>query len=236
MLQQLDVAIALVVVLLAVSLCVTIVVQMVSALFNLRGAHLRAGLTTLLETVDPELKAHAQSIVDEVLMHPLVSDSAFSKRSPFLANTLIGSSMTRPWQRASAIRANELKGILRALLEDPANTSRPWRAPLAAALAKDSTTLFSGLSGIEGRIDAWFDTTMERVSQRFTLNVRSWTVSVSIALAVLIHFDAIDLYNRVSTDNDLRDRLVQLSPAVQADAQAVQTAPDPAAYQAAASD
>jgi hypothetical protein len=269
MLQQLDIAIALVVVLLGVSLCVTILVQMVSALFNLRGTHLRAGLTTLLATVDPELRTHADAIVDRVLMHPLVSDSAFSAASQFLGRALMSSSLTSAWQRASAIRVDELKGILRALVDDGSNTAQPWYAALKTALTQDprklrasaqvtlddlkktlpppeadrlqsiADSVVSQVAGVEGRIDAWFNTTMDRVSQRFTLNVRSWTVAMSIALALLFHFDAIELYNRVSMDSDLRDRLVQLSPAVQRDAQVVvqaASAPDPAELQKATSD
>src|SRR5262249_61674449 len=128
MLQQLDVAIALVVVLLAVSLCVTIAVQIVSALFNLRGVHLHAGLITLLETADPSLKAQAHAIVDEVLMHPLVSDSAFAHTSPFLPSHWLPESITAAWQRAKAIRPNELKGVLHALVDDQANAAKPWYA------------------------------------------------------------------------------------------------------------
>ncbi|HZW54341.1 MAG TPA: hypothetical protein VFF00_09910, partial [Candidatus Elarobacter sp.] len=67
MLQQLDVAIAIVVVLLGVSLFVTILTQMISSLLNLRGSHLRAGLVTLLKTADPGLEAHADAIVARVV-------------------------------------------------------------------------------------------------------------------------------------------------------------------------
>jgi len=265
MLQQLDVAIALVVVLLGVSLCVTILVQMVSSLFNLRGTHLRAGLVTLLETVDPSLKQQAQAIVDAVLMHPLVSDSAFSRRSPFLANAIMPASLTATWQRASAIRAYELNGVLHALVADAGNAAKPWYNSLKAALATDpagvvaraqvtlddvkalpasdaglqaiATNVMSRASGAEARIDAWFDTTMDRVSQRFTLNVRSWTIGVSIALALLMHFDAIDLYNKVSADQDLRARLVELSKPVGDDALKLAAPPaDLASLQATAKD
>jgi hypothetical protein len=79
-LQQLDIAIALVVVLLGVSLCVTILVQMVSALFNLRGTHLRSGLATLLATVDPELRTHAHAIGDARRRHARSAGRRFDGR------------------------------------------------------------------------------------------------------------------------------------------------------------
>ena len=144
MLQQLDVAIAIVVVLLGVSLFVTILTQMISSLLNLRGSHLRAGLVTLLKTADPGLEAHADAIVARVVTHPLLSDSAFSQQSPFKAKDWVEKRMPAlagHWRCASAVRPNELKAILRELVAAGANSHEPWHAALATALGKDPDKL-----------------------------------------------------------------------------------------------
>jgi len=252
MLQQLDVAIAIVVVLLGVSLFVTILTQMISSLLNLRGSHLRAGLVTLLKTADPGLEAHADAIVARVVTHPLLSDSAFSQQSPFKAKDWVEKRMPAlagHWRCASAVRPNELKAILRELVAAGANSSEPWHAALATALGKDPDRLLdrarvtldelkkgltpaaaarlqssidsavSSISGVDARIDEWFDAAMNRVSQRFTLNVRVWTAGIAVAVAILMHFDAIDLYNKVAADKSVRDSLVSMAGAVQTQAE-----------------
>jgi uncharacterized membrane protein len=241
MLQQLDVAIAIVVVLLGVSLFVTILTQMISALFNLRGSHLRAGLVTLLKTADPRLEEHAAAIVMKVITHPLLSDSAFSESSPFTAKQWAEKAMpriARHWRCASAIRRSELKAVLRHLASDQRNANESWYHALKSALASDfsvvkdtlpsplasrlhglADTVVSGVSGVEARIDTWFDSAMNRVSQRFALNVRAWTAALAVLVAFGMHFDAIDLYNKVSADKAMRDELVKLSTSLGADAQ-----------------
>ena len=242
MLQQLDVAIAVVVVLLGVSLFVTILTQMISAVFNLRGSHLRAGLVTLLKTADPNLEADADAIVTRVVTHPLLSDSAFSDNSPFKARAWAEQRMpgvARHWKCASAIRREELKAVLHDLVADRRNAGEAWYPALKNALASNfdhvkdtlpspianrlqelADSVASGVSGIESRIDTWFDASMNRVSQRFALNVRAWTAALAVLVAIGMHFDAIDLYNKVSTDKAMRDELVKLSTSFDGDAQA----------------
>jgi len=241
MFNQLDIAIALVVVLLGVSILVTIAVQAVSAGLNLRGAHLRGALATLLRTVDVSLDAHADAIVDAVLTHPLVSDSAFSHGSPFVGAGLVPARVRRAWQRASAVRLSELKAVLHQLAKDDGAGTAPWRAALGTALAEDSRQLLasaqvtldelkkalpeaererlesiahevvSRFGGMDAKLDAWFDTAMGRASQRFTLNIRAWTVAAAVTAAVVMHLDVLDMYNKMAADPAVRSRLVALA-------------------------
>src|SRR5437660_6672964 len=103
-LEHFDTLLAFVVILAGVSLLVTILVQMTSALFGLRGSNLRWGLKTLLANADPQLATHAEMIAQKVLHHPLISDSTFSEVLPRLLSR---------WRLASAIRKDELLAILR---------------------------------------------------------------------------------------------------------------------------
>src|SRR5438477_7189821 len=114
MLAYLDTIIGFAVVMLAISLLITILIQMISALLSHRGSNLRWGLETLFAkmapTVYPDLARNARSVAEHVLTHPLVSDSLFSK-SPLCKWPLIGPLVER-FQLASAIRPEELVGIL----------------------------------------------------------------------------------------------------------------------------
>src|ERR1019366_4295736 len=81
MLQYLDIAIAIAVVMLAVSLLITILVQLVANVLSLRGSNLRWALTTLIEEVHADYKSDAAAIANTVLTHPLISDSTLSNFS-----------------------------------------------------------------------------------------------------------------------------------------------------------
>ena len=64
MLGQLDTFIAFAVVILGISLLITVLNQVVVALFGLRGSSLRWGLETLLEQIVADVRAH---LVREVI-------------------------------------------------------------------------------------------------------------------------------------------------------------------------
>jgi hypothetical protein len=112
-LQNLDTAISFAVIMLGVSLLMTVVTQMVTTLLGLRGTNLKRGLVDLLKTVHPELEAYAENIAQKVLEHPLLSDSVFARlgsmpgKNPFISW----------WRLSSAVRIEELLGILEKLSE-----------------------------------------------------------------------------------------------------------------------
>jgi hypothetical protein len=137
MLVYLDTLIGFAVVMLLISLLITILTQMVSALVNHRGSNLRWGLKTLFEHIDPamypQLAASANRLAHEVLKHSLISDSWFSGlwavrwiEKVAILNRLLGRV-----RLASAIRPAELTNILRQIAASP---NRPGvLAPLTAA-------------------------------------------------------------------------------------------------------
>jgi hypothetical protein len=177
LLQSLDIVIGFVVVMLGVSLIITTITQMISALLGLRGTNLRWGLKTLLSQAgipDPE------TVAKRVLKHPLISDSTFSK---------FFSRLFDRWKLASAIRCHELTGILQQLAME---SKKP---PLSTP-------------EINQFINDWFDPVMDRVSQRFAMSMRFWTVGLAIALAFGLQLDSIELFRRLSEDRALRTKLV----------------------------
>lgn len=119
MLAYLDTAIGFVVVMLVISLLITILTQMVSALINHRGSNLQWGLKTLFANIDPtaypQLTAQADAISRQVLTHCLISDSWFSGNRVaqwFAARIPLLDKLFKRFQLASAIRPSELAHIL----------------------------------------------------------------------------------------------------------------------------
>ena len=76
----------------------------------------------------------------------------------------------------------------------PATTWPFWRKPTARSVAK---------------VNAWFDQTMDRVSDRFTFTTRGVTFVMAVAVAFVIQLDTPLLVNRLATDPQLRASVIQ---------------------------
>ena len=231
MIGQLDTFIAFAVVILGVSLLITVLNQAVVAVLSMRGANLRWGIQTLLEHIDSNLAPHATEISEAVLRHPLISDSTWSKERAW---PLIGWFVSR-WKLASTIRREELKEILEKL--STATPAAPWQAQLQKALASNRTGAEARLAAATaalnalspavhaqidsvaphvkhqfkkaaGDLDLWFDSVMDRVSQRFAANLRLWTVVWAVVVAFVLHLDSSRLLRQIQGDPQLRARLV----------------------------
>jgi len=233
-LDHLDTIISFVVILTGVSLIVTTLTQMVSALLGLRGSNLRWGIKTLLKELNPNLADHAAAITQAVLHHPLISDSTLSSR--------FHGWFTR-WKLASAVRQDELLEILHRLAQPPAPQAPgqavvdTWQTRLYAALeqldqepaqnlvlaapairqlfpndpAKAEqviTQMTTAAEHLSGSITQWFDPMMDRVSQRFIVHTRIWTIVFSLLIAFGLHLDAFKLLTQLSADAELRARLI----------------------------
>jgi len=241
-LEHLDIIFAFVMVITGVSLLITALNQAASALLGLRGTHLRWAIVTLLQNTDPKLNPYARDIAEQVLHHPLISDSTFSRFEPKL--------LAR-WKLANGVRKSELMEILRLLAERPAQSGEAqpaWQSQLkesldqldpqavddVAQLVAAAQTLFpndtarlrrlvapmvDAAAALPGRIDQWFDTVMDRSSQRFALHMRIWTVIFAFLLAFGLQLDAFSLFNRLATDSQLRSQVIASADALNARAE-----------------
>jgi hypothetical protein len=238
MLEHLDTLIAFVVVMAVVSLMITIITQMVSALLALRGTNLKWGIEELLKTVHPEVGVQAEALARRVLSHPLISDSA-------LADSWIGSKIPAVggrWRLATAIRVEELVRVLGAVTNDTKETNElreaanqilskidpdaPGRISAIAVeiqkLAPHETEKAGQLirqvtetaQRARGNLEAWFHSAMDRTSQRFVLRMRLWTVVFSVVVAFAIQLDSVSLLTQLYSDVELRARLVAGADAI----------------------
>jgi hypothetical protein len=231
-LDHLDTLISYVVIITGVSLVVMIMTQTMSMLLGLRGTNLRWGIQTLLMELEPSLAAHAATISEKVLHHPLISDSTVSRLDFWLV---------KRWKLASVVRKDELIDVLHLLAQQPSDESagkkEDWRTALSKALenldqapaenlvlaapeirklfpndpAKAEqviTQMMASAEHLTGSINQWFDSMMDRVSQRFVSYARAWTIVFSLLVAFALHLDTFNLLTRLSANADMRASLV----------------------------
>ena len=78
---------------------------------------------------------------------------------------------------------------------------------------------------LPGIINQWFDSVMDRVSQRFVTHTRIWTIIFSVLVAFALHLDALKLVTQLSTDAEMRSRLVTSADALTKKADEILVAP-----------
>jgi hypothetical protein len=243
MLNLLETFISFAVVMLGMSLILTAATQAISGFIGSRGNNLEWALGNLLRNLRPELTAVkepdgpdlAARLTKHILEHPLISDSAyqgegllvvrigrrvvaFLKRRfkvlvPLVDRIALQWAQTSPlqrrWTRATTVRFEELIRIID-LIADGANPAGP---PSGDWTEKETAAWLSG----DPRLNReWFDTAMDRASQRFATHMRSVTFVCSVALAFGAHFDALDLYRKLSSDAELRDNVASRAEAMMA--------------------
>jgi hypothetical protein len=240
-LEHLDMAIAFAVVMLVVSILVTIFVQTASAAMALRGTNLRWGVEQVLRVVYPELGDHAGRIADVVLQHPIISDSAVTRFAWARELPIVGRWFAR-LHYAKAIRVQELIGIMDVLAGatpaprdlSAATTDAERMAYIVAAARQpiqiEAVTTSGAVpigriaeqirSAVEPKLArndlrSWFETTMDRVTQRFVTHMRLWTVAFSIVVAFALHLDSFRLLSQLAANPDARARLAGASSAIE---------------------
>jgi hypothetical protein len=237
MLAYLDTLIGFAVVMLGASLIIMLLTQGISAAGSFRGSSLRWGLQELFKHIDPRklptIAAEAEGLAQLALTHHLASDSIFTSLP--LIRKLVPDSWIQRFQLASAIRPDELVGILRQLAEDPSlgilateiNQLLDRPNPVAERQIRLMTDTSAALKELTldrapaliaetvkivresaGYLEAGFNMTMDRVSQQFATYVRIWTIILSFALAAFLGLDALQLVNDLYSKGDFRAALV----------------------------
>jgi hypothetical protein len=88
-------------------------------------------------------------------------------------------------------------------------------SPKVAAAERHATAILTHANTqLVGKIHSWFDQTMDRVSERFTMHARTVTLIASIIVVAILQLDTIALINRLSLDQGMRSELVKQSVAI----------------------
>lgn len=228
-LRYLDTAIGFAVVMLLLSLLVTTLVQSVAALFNLRGSNLQWGLEILLGQIDPSLPTKIRrEIAAKVLNHPAVASTGFlaARRRAVairveelfrvLAQLGDANAATRtPLTAEAYAKLQPLVGqpLLDAARIDQLATDIARVAPEKAAVLRAWMTEALGQPAkiVAGASD-WFDTIMDRTSQRFAMHTRWLSVAAAVLLTLILRLDTPGMLNRIWSSGALRDQLVAAAP------------------------
>lgn len=219
MLKSLDIAIGAVSVILLFSMAVTVMTQAISALTNLRGSQLRKGLTDLLShldtTINPDL---AKQIATAVLKHPLISDTMNRLGTVIHRDELTTLLMDIAAGNSGKLKDDARNALATALknngINNPQSTLDSVRSitmlleATHPELAADARTTAAILQGAEskfvGKVNAWFDQTIDRTVHRFTFHARYISFACALVVAGGVQLDAISLVNRLSLDDSFR--------------------------------
>src|SRR5215472_11473477 len=110
MLQSIDTLIAFVVIVLAASLLVTIMVQMLSAAFALRGKNLGNAVALTFQSIDATITQRAYALAERILSDPRLSDSTITRKrldQPPIASQRL------PWSWWSLFNGLQLTSAIR---------------------------------------------------------------------------------------------------------------------------
>jgi hypothetical protein len=127
MLNTIDIAIAFAVIMTVLSLLITIVVQMVSTAFSLRGKNLANALALTFQTIDPKIGEHAHSLAAQILRDPIFSDSVWRPKNRVQV-------VPNPNTQALIDAERKLKQAEAGLADDPTDTGK--QATVKAAQKK----------------------------------------------------------------------------------------------------
>jgi len=228
MLYQLESLIAFVGIILLASLIVTVLTQTVIALLNLRGKNLIWGLKRLVSQIEPSLKDDADAIVRKILGNPMISlekkNKGFWSRFQRLPAVIRREEFSRlliklpesedikefnqttaaGLRALTAINPGELTKRLEALPEN-------WRQAAENELKKVNVFIFEQFKTARLKImelEAWFDNVVDRLSQRFTRHSKIIAVGAAVLVTLVFRLDSIQLLKQVSSNPELRTRLV----------------------------
>ena len=232
MLENLDTVIAFAVVMLLLSLMITALVQMVVSLTALRGKNLFWGVKRLLQQIDPQLGPHVEEIADRLLRHPAITHTSMSRAVAIRPEELIrllrelADPDTAPGDAKKLKESTQelLKKRLQQLTQVDIAQLEPQLEAVAAqlrqAFPQQAATIDATVRQVAGegdalvqRVNVWFDTVMDRTSERFKLRTRYITVGMTAFFVIVLHVDSLSIFRQISTNPEVRAQLVDASGA-----------------------
>lgn len=179
-----DTAMGFVALMLLLSMLVTILVQITVAAANLRGRNLLWGLERLTARFVPEYKAQGRALAQRVLTHDALSHS-FGRY-------------------AEAIRPQELMLVLQDL-----STSQPPANDKLGLIAKDAATkVLAETAAAQERVEVWFNTIMDRTTERFVVKTRLLTAVFSFGIALVMNIDTPYIVRELSTKPEVTQAVI----------------------------
>jgi hypothetical protein len=199
MLTILGILIGLIFALLLFSMLSSTLLELIDALFSLRGRHLRNTLEHMLGSDDAQ----------RLFQHPIFKQLCYaaSNRQRLSGNSLPG------WinkETFGAIVMDMLKADDRAKLE--AEVEKMEATDLRRLLQFLMRQTSGGTLGdFQQKIEYWFEEIMQRATDWYRRNTRWWLFWIGIVMAGLFNADVIQIYRSLSVNAVARERLVDIA-------------------------
>ena len=208
MLRSLDTLIGFVTVLLVLSLPVTMLTQMTTNFLRLRSRHLREGVLDVFRQLSWRFEGDGA----EILARSVVCSKDAITREDLIETLLVLAQKNTELKDKIAALAPDfdpqmlLAHVRRATLE--LSVERP---DLAVAVVRSAALARSPLAGLASEVFGVFDSTMDRVSARFTEQSRKLVAIIGIMVAVALPLDTFDLLKRLTRSDSAREQAVVLA-------------------------
>jgi hypothetical protein len=190
------------------SLAVTMLTQIVANLLRLRSRHLRDGVLDVFrqlgwgfvgdgaEILARKVVRSKDAITREDLIETLL---VLAQKNPELKEKI--TSLT-PGFDPQALLAHVRRTALELSVERP---------DLAAAVVRSAAFARSPLAGLASEVFGVFDSTMDRVSAKFTAQSGKLVAIIGIAVALALPLDTFDLLKRLARSDSAREQAVALA-------------------------
>jgi hypothetical protein len=219
-LEYFNIIFAFAVVMLLFSLVITTLVQIVVAVGGLRSRHLLWAVTNLLDRI-PGLKERAAEIAEKALEHPAITSTGKkakvvgSKELLAVLNDLADSSNLSLDEKAKVKLNDALKSVVPQKSQYHAERLAEefnHLFPNESKKMDEALNLFQQKIGkMASDFNTWFDTIMNRSTDRFVKNTRIWTVVFAFLFTFGLQINSFDLLKNLSTDAELRAGLIQMA-------------------------
>lgn len=208
------------VVMLLFSLVITVMVQIVVVAGGLRSSNLLWAVTKVLDRI-PGLQNHAAEIAEKALQHPAIISTGKKAKVIGLKELLavlydLTNSSKPSLKKETKEKLNE---VLRSAVPQESQyhaerLAKEFKSlfPNESVKMDEATNLFQQKAGkLASGFNTWFDTIMNRSTDRFVKNTRIWTVVFAVLLAFGLQINSFDLLKNLSTDAELRAGLIQMA-------------------------
>jgi hypothetical protein len=208
MFKSIDALVGFATVMLVLSLVVTVLTRIVANVLKLRSRHLRDGILDVFLQLGWKFAGEAAHILAHEITH---HKDAITRED--LVETLLVLAQKNPELRtkvAALVPAFDptvlLEHLRRATLE--LSMERP---DLSAAVVRGTAMARTPVTGLASEIFGVFDSTMDRVSARFTVQSRKLVAIFGIVLALALPLDTFDVLERFLQSDAARDQAVALA-------------------------
>jgi hypothetical protein len=207
-LRSLDSLIGFVTVLLVLSLAVTMLTQILANLLQLRSRHLRYGVLDVFRQLGWGFVGEGAEILARRVVR---SKEAISREDLIETLLVLAQQNTELKDKIDAQIPGFEPQMLLANLRRATLDLSVERPDLAASVVRSAAVAASPLSGLASEVFGVFDSTMERVSAKFTAQSRKLVGVIAIAVAIVLPLDTFDLLKRLARSDSARQQAVVLA-------------------------